>query len=163
MTRFGPVLRSICSGALLAGLIGAGRAATATGNLSVTANIINACLFTAGNMAFGAYTGAQLDASGTVSVTCTNTSTFNIGINAGLHSAGNYDWEMLGPAGALLPYKVYVDGGRTVYWGGTPGYDTVNGTGTGAAQNFTMYGRIGAGQFKGPGAYADTVTFTLYF
>jgi len=39
----------------------------------------------------------------------------------------------------------------------------VAGTGTGAAQNLTVYGRIPASQFPGAGSYSDTVVVTLTY
>ena len=53
-------------------------AATATTTFQVTAT----CLISATNLAFGAYTGTQTDATSTVTVTCTNTTPYNIGLNA---------------------------------------------------------------------------------
>jgi spore coat protein U-like protein len=107
--------------------------------------------------------GAQKDATATVSVTSTNTTPYQVGINAGLHSSANFDWEMIGPSSDLLSYKIYQNAGRTTYWGGTQGIDTMPGTGNGNLQAIPIYGRIAAGQNKIPGAYTDTATFTVYY
>jgi len=63
------------------------KAATATTTFQVTATVNATCLISATNLAFGAYTGTQTDATSTVTVTCTNTTPYNIGLNAA-HSPG---------------------------------------------------------------------------
>ena len=50
---------------------------------SVTAIVAATCLISATNLAFGAYTGALSSATSTVSVTCMNTSPYNIGLKCG--------------------------------------------------------------------------------
>jgi spore coat protein U-like protein len=69
---------------------------------------------------------------------------------------------MIGPGGALPPYKVFSDSARTSYWGGTQGDDTVSGTRNGAAQAVIVHGRIAGAQYVAPGDYTDTITCTLY-
>ena len=59
-------------------------AATATGNLNVSASISALCTVGASTMAFGAYDPTNAtndDATGAVSVTCTNGTTYNIAFN----------------------------------------------------------------------------------
>ena len=43
---------------------------------------------------------------------------------------------------ATVNYTLYSDSGRTTVWGNTIGTDTVAGTGNGAAQTLTVYGRV---------------------
>jgi spore coat protein U-like protein len=70
---------------------------------------------------------------------------------------------MTGPGAFLLNYGLFTDATRTTNWGETVGTDTVSGTGTGATQIVTVYGRIPATQNVGIGGYVDTITATVTF
>jgi spore coat protein U-like protein len=124
------------------------------------------CSFTTTTLAFGIYTGGALSGTGTLVVTCTNTTPYQIGINTGLHGSGSaYNWNMAGPGGVLANYSLYRDSAHTQLWGGTigTGGDSINGNGSGAAQTITFYGAVPAGQAVSPGAYTDTVNVILYY
>ncbi len=71
--------------------------------------------------------------------------------------------KMTGPGSELLAYGLFQDSGHTINWGDTVGTDTKSGTGDGAIQSFTVYGKLPQAQFIGPGAYSDTITVTLTF
>jgi spore coat protein U domain-containing protein, fimbrial subunit CupE1/2/3/6 len=139
-------------------------AATATTTFQVTATVNATCLISATNLAFGAYTGTQTDATSTVTVTCTNTTPYNVGLNAGTFSGATVTTRrMSGTDASGLAYSLFQDSSRTVNWGNTVGTDTLAGTGNGAAQALTVYGRVPASQFVAPGSYADTITATVTF
>jgi spore coat protein U-like protein len=139
-------------------------AATATTTFGVTATVQATCLVSATTLAFGTYTGAVATSTSTVSVTCTNTTPYNIGLSAGLATGATVTTrKMTGPASALLGYALFSDSLRTVNWGQTIGTDTVTGTGNGAAQPITVYGQATAGQFVAPGVYNDTITATVTY
>lgn len=140
--------------------------AAAVGSTTFAVNVtVNAtCQVSTTNMAFGGYSGVQLDATGTVTVTCTKSTGYSVGINTGANgTGGNFGWRLIGPGGAYVPYSVYKDSGRTSLWGGTVGSDTVDATGTGSPVVTTAYGRVAANIGVTPGAYTDTLTFTLYY
>lgn len=142
----------------------AAQAATATTTFQVTANVTATCQIAATNLAFGSYAGVQTDATSTITVTCTNTTPYNVGLDAGTSTGATVTTRaMTGPGGATLGYALYSDGARTVNWGNTVGTDTVAGTGTGSAQTLTVYGRIPAGSLPAPGAYTDTITATVTY
>ncbi|MHB1494793.1 MAG: Csu type fimbrial protein [Acidithiobacillus sp.] len=145
-------------------LSGQAQAATAATTFSVTATMMPNCTISATNLAFGSYTGALVDATSTISVTCTNTTGYNVGLNAGTSSGATVTTrKMTGPAGATLAYALYQDSAHTINWGNTVGTDTVSGTGNGSAQTLTVYGQVPAGQFVTPGAYTDTITATITY
>jgi len=48
-------------------------------------------------------------------------------------------------------------------WGNTIGTNTVASTGTGAAQSFTVYGRIPSQTTPAPATYTDTITVTVTY
>lgn len=164
-----------CMGRILVGLFvtilcQTSWAGTATGTLSVTANVVDTCTVAAtGNLlAFGAYTGALNNTNGSLSLTCTDGDTYTVALNIGTGSGATFTNRVLtnpSPAGTLN-YNIYTTAGRTVVWGdGTGTTATVAGTGTGALQTLTVFGQIPAGQTATvtPGNYTDTVTITVTF
>jgi spore coat protein U-like protein len=139
-------------------------AATATTTFGVSATVAATCLISASPLGFGSYTGVVDPASSTVTVTCTNTTPYNVGLSAGLATGATVTTRsMTGPASALLGYGLFSDAGHTTNWGVTIGTDTVAGTANGAAQPITVFGQIPAAEFVAPGAYADTITATVTF
>ena len=139
-------------------------ATTATATFLVTATVAATCTISATPLAFGSYTGAISQVNTTVTVTCTNTTPYNIGLNAGVAAGATVtNRSMTGPASALLSYQLFRDAGHTLNWGITIGTDTVSVTANGSAQVQTVYGQIPAAQFVAPGAYADTITATVTY
>ena len=113
-------------------------------------------------MAFGTCAGAVVDSTSTLSVTCTNTTPYNIGLSAGLATGATVTTrKMTGPASATLNYALFSNAARTVNWGNTVGTDTVSSTGNGIAQLSSVFGRLAVGQFVRPGAYSDTIIVTV--
>lgn len=139
-------------------------AATATATMGVSATVQATCLVSTTALAFGTYTGATLNSTSQVSVTCTNSTTYNVGLNSGLASGATVTTrKMTGPSSALLAYSLFSDSARSVNWGQTVGTDTVSGTGNGSAQAITVYGALPAAQYVTPGAYTDTITATITY
>jgi len=142
-------------------------AATDTGTFAVTASVDSVCAVSATPVNFGEYTGAQTDTTGTITVTCTNTTPYDVGLNAGGANGATVTTRgMNGPAGAGAPplaYALYQDSGRGVNWGNTVGTDAVHSVGIGSAQSISVYARVAAGQFVQPGAYTDTITATVNY
>jgi spore coat protein U-like protein len=140
------------------------QAATATTTFSVTATVAATCTVTATNLAFGSYTGVPVNATSTVSVTCTNTTPYNVGLDAGTSPGATVTTrKMTGPGGATLGYALYQDSAHSINWGNTVGTNTESGTGNGSPQALTVYGQVPAGQFVSPGAYTDTITATVTY
>jgi len=137
----------------------------ATATFSVTANVTTTCnINSTTNINFGNYAGTVLTSTGTIQVTCSNAVPYNIGLNAGTGAGATVTArKMSGPAADLLSYGLFQDAAFTTNWGDTIGTDTVAGTGTGAAQSYTVYGQLPGGQFVSPGTYDDTITTTLTF
>jgi spore coat protein U-like protein len=122
------------------------------------------CGVTATNLAFGNYTGALVDSTSTISVTCTSTTTYNVGLNAGLATGATVtNRSMTGPGSALLHYSLFSNSGYTTNWGNTVGTNTVAGTGNGVVQSLTVYGQVPAGQHSTPGSYTDTITVSVTY
>jgi len=137
----------------------AGAAATTT-TFAVTANVAANCSISATGMAFGSYTGTLINTtSSTITVQCTNTTPYTVGLNAGLATgATTSNRSMTGPGSALLNYGLFSDAAR-----GSNFVTTTSTNGNGAAQQITVYGSVPAGQFVTPGAYTDTITATVTY
>lgn len=144
-------------------------AATTTANLPISATVISACsIGTVVGVAFGNYdptSATPNNATGTIPVTCTNGTTYNIGLGAGTFAGATVTTRrMTGvPPGTPLNYSLFRDSGRTLNWGTTIGTDTVALTGTGVAQSTTVFGQIPALQAVTAGTYSDTVLITVTF
>lgn len=156
--------------ALLVLSAGTTHAATATGNLSVTATVSGTCTLTTSPVAFGTYDpadGADDTATGTVTVTCTSGTGYKVSLDAGANEGTSGDVttrRMIAAATQYLPYQLYQDSGHTSVWGDTVGTNELTGqTGDGTAQAHSVYGVITAGQYVPPGSYTDTVLVTVTY
>jgi len=139
-------------------------AATATTTFQVIANVQVTCTIRATELNFGDYIGLSLSAQSQITVNCTNTAQWNVGLNAGTApSATVTTRQMTGPPPFFLSYSLSSDPAHTINWGNTVGTDTESGTGTGGAQTITVYGRVPASQPAGPGGYRDTIIGTITF
>jgi spore coat protein U-like protein len=137
-----------------------------TANLNVSLSITATCTVTGGALAFGT-TGlltALLPSTGTLTVTCTNTTPYTVGLNQGLTGASVTTRQLHSPTtSANVNYSLYSDSGRTLNWGNTVG-TWVSGTGAGSAQTLTVYGLIPLQVTPAPATdYADTVTITVTY
>jgi spore coat protein U-like protein len=157
--------------ALAAGLAlvsGAAYGTTTTTTFTVQITIVATCIInSASTLNFGGSQGvltANVDQTSTIQVQCTNTTPYNIGLNAGTGSGATVAVrKMTSGAAATINYSLYTDAGRTTVWGNTIGTDTVASTGNGAAQSFTVYGRVPPQTTPAPAAYSDTITVTVTY
>lgn len=150
----------------LAGSADSVLAATATTTFQVDATVIGSCNVSATNLAFGNYdtlSATPTDATSTVTVQCSLSTAFDIGLDAGTGTGATVATRKLTKGADTLNYSLYQESARTTVWGNTVSTDTVAGTGTGLDIVHTVYGRIAAGQVVNTGAYSDTVTVTVTF
>jgi len=135
-----------------------------TARLRVTANVLDACSLSATSLAFGAYFSSQIYSTSEISVSCTDRTDYNVGLNAGTAPGATVTTRsMTGPGGALLHYRLYRNAARTLIWGDKVGGNTVFGTGNGRTQALTVYGDLPASQSAVGGSYSDTITVTITF
>jgi len=146
-----------------AGIASAASAGSATANLGISANVVATCTISTSAVAFGTYSGAQVDATGTVTANCITGTAWTIGLGAGTGTGATTSNRKMSSGANTLGYALFSDSTRTTNWGNAIGADTVAGTGTGASQNQTVYGRIAAGTTPAPGNYTDTVVATINF
>ncbi|SHN41828.1 Spore coat protein U (SCPU) domain-containing protein [Duganella sacchari] len=157
--------------AMLAPMVG-GAAVYSNGNktttFDVTLKIIADCTIAANTLDFGQSQGVlatAVNVNSTLNVTCTNTTPYNIGLNAGTGTGSSVAARQMSGTGAntstvAFNLNLTAGGGN---WGNTQGTDTLSGTGTGALQNLTVYGVIPAQSTPQPDTYKSTITATVYF
>ncbi|MER9630924.1 spore coat protein U domain-containing protein [Mesorhizobium sp. M0296] len=136
-------------------------AATFTVNATVAAN----CLVSTGNIDFGS-TGvlaANVDATGQVSITCTPATSYTLSLNGGTTGSPPAARKMSKGA-ETVTYGLYKDIARTQPWGdASMAGSMVTGTGTGAPQALTVYGRVPPQAMPSAGVYTDTVVVTVTY
>jgi len=143
-------------------------AQTPSAQFTVQITIDGACqVNSATNMDFGTHgvLSTNTDATSIVTVQCTNTTPFNIALSAGSGGSGATVTNrlMTGTGGATVSYSLYRTAARDTVWGTTVGTNTLAGIGTGAPQQFTVYGRVPPQNTPAPGVYTDTVTATITY
>lgn len=144
-------------------------AATTTTTFNVTATVVASCSTSASALGFGnvdplSLASTAVDGTTSVSVTCSNSTAYNVGLDAGAATGATVTTRQMTSGANTMNYALFSNAGRTTNWGNTVATDTVAGTGTGAAQSLTVYGRIASGQGTVPtGAYSDTITVTVTY
>lgn len=137
----------------------------ATVSFAVNASVAANCLVNIENIDFGTrgVLSANVDATGSVTATCTPGTTYTISLGGGTANAAPTARKMAKGA-ETITYGLYKDVNHTQPWGdaATPG-STVAGTGNGAAQVLTVYGRVPPQTTPTPGTYTDTVVVTLTY
>lgn len=143
---------------------GAASAGTATGNLPVQVTIVSDCkVQSAAALDFGSQgvLDSALNGATTLGIQCTNTTPYNVRLDAGAGAGATIASRLMTLAAATVSYNLYRDAARTLVWGVTDGTNTVAGTGNGAVQTLNVYGQIPAQTTPAPGLYTDTVLVTV--
>jgi spore coat protein U-like protein len=161
-TKFLPAVAA----ALAFTVSGAFAATTTTSTFQVRATITATCvILTSPDIDFGSLgvLSANAQQSSNIQVQCTNTTPYNIGLNAGTGSGASVTTRKLSNGGAVINYSLYTDSAHTIVWGNTIGTDTVSATGSGASQSYPVYGLIPPQTTPAPGSYTDTITVTVTY
>ncbi len=135
-------------------------AATATTSFTVTTTVPATCSVTATNLSFPDYLGAAVDGESAITVKCTNTTAYTVGLDDGANPSGTQ--RRMTSGGNTLNYELYSNSGRTTRWGNASG-SWVAGTGNGTNQTLPVYGQIPAGQNLYIGSYLDTINVTVTY
>ncbi|MRX06617.1 fimbrial major subunit CsuA/B family protein [Pseudoduganella sp. FT25W] len=139
-----------------------------TANFDVTLKIIADCIISANALDFGQSQGVlatNVTVNSTLSVTCTNTTPYNVGLNAGTGVGSTTAARVMSGTGAntsTVAYNLLQSSGGS-NWGNTQGTDTKSGVGSGVAQTLTVYGVVPAQMTPQPDTYKSTITATVYF
>lgn len=139
-----------------------------TANFDVTLTIVANCVISANPLSFGTNQGvltSAVNATSTLAVTCSNTTPYNVGLNAGTGTGSSGTTRYMNGTGAntaTVQFNLFQTAGATL-WGNTQGTNTLGGTGNGTAQTLTVYGQIPVQTTPMPDAYKSTITATVYF
>nr|WP_074296549.1 spore coat U domain-containing protein [Paraburkholderia phenazinium] len=143
---------------------------TATATLTVSLTLQANCSIAASPLNFGTngVLATAINQQTNVAVTCTNTTPYNVGLDAGTVTGSSVTSRLMagtatGNTATTVGFQLYQDSGHTTVWGNTQGTNTVAGTGTGAAQSIAVYGQVPAQSTPKPDTYQTTVTATVYF
>lgn len=139
---------------------------TSTTTFQVTATVLSSCVLVATPLAFGNYDpngSVDLDATSSITATCTVGTDYDIGLDAGTASGATVTTRQMTNGTDALNYALYRDAARTQNWGQTIDTDTVSGTGQLLPTVHTVYGRIPQGQNVPALLYTDTITATITF
>jgi spore coat protein U-like protein len=159
-------LKSALIGACLLQFVCASQATTTTSTFTVQATIISSCTInSASTLNFGSIgvLTAAVNQTSTVQVQCTNTTPYNIGLDAGTGTGATVAVRKMTNGANIVNYSLYSDSGHTVIWGNTVGTNTVAATGNGAAQSYTIYGQVPTQTTPAPATYTDTITVTVTY
>lgn len=138
-----------------------------TFRLDANATVPGSCNVNVNDLSFGVRTTlvSAVDASTTMSVTCTVGTAYDIRLDGGVINSdvNNRFMGLDGLPPGVIRYQLYRDAGRSQVWGDT-GTTDVNATGTGVPQPFTVYGRVPAQPTPlEAGDYEDSVTATVTY
>jgi len=143
---------------------------TATQNITVSLTLQANCSIATNPLAFVSpgVLSAAINQQTTVAVTCTNTTPYNVGLDAGGVAGSTVSSRLMagtttGNTSTTVAFQLYQDAGHTTIWGNTQGTDTVAGTGTGSAQSINVYGQVPVQATPKPDTYQSTVVATVYF
>lgn len=128
---------------------------------NVSGTVSALCNLTVSPLSFGTkgLLSANSDASTSMSAQCTNTTPYSISLDNGQTGTAPAARKMTSGANAVT-YGLYSDSSRSNVWS-IP--SPVGGTGTGASQTLTVYGRAPAQSTPPVGTYTDAVVVTLTY
>ncbi|KPC52910.1 Csu type fimbrial protein [Amantichitinum ursilacus] len=156
--------------AVALGLIGAQNAmalTTQTSQFQVNLTLQAACTITSSALNFGTQgvLTSAINQSTQLSVTCTNSAPYSIGLDAGNVTGSAVSSRLLqaGAGGPTVAFQLYQDSSRSQIWGNTVGVDALTGVGNGSAQTLSVYGQIAPQSTPAAGTYSTTITATISF
>lgn len=121
-----------------------------------------ACSLSTSGIAFGGYDpflDQNVDSAATINVTCDETTAYSIALSTG---SGTYETRVMTSGLHHLLYNLYLNASLTTVWGDGTGQSATL-SDTQPVANYTVYGRIPAGQNAHVGVYSDTIVITLTF
>jgi spore coat protein U-like protein len=149
-------------------------ASTRQYSFTVTGSVITNCNVSAAALNFGSSPStiaANIDSTTTITVQCTNTTPYSIGLGSGINASGSQRRVQVGATGNYLNYGLYTDAAYSNAWAATTSTTSCTagvstcylGTGTGSNQNITVYGRVPSQTAPVVGTFTDTVVVTVTF
>jgi spore coat protein U-like protein len=146
----------------------AGHAVQQQANMNVSVSVTQACSIqnvtdSTWSAIDGNFTASANSSSGSVTVLCTESTPYSIGLNNGSNYNGT-NRTMIDGNNHSIAYDLYQDNAYSVIWGDIGSGNQLNGAGSGVNQSATVYAQIPSGQSPVPsGSYSDVVVVTLNF
>ncbi|MCI2809593.1 Csu type fimbrial protein [Eoetvoesiella caeni] len=168
----------LSTAAMAAGLIvssGVMAQSTATGNLNAKIVITSNCAIvgTGTDLDFASHVSTETSAAsasnGGFSVSCTPGTTYKIGLQSSAGSSTTDGKGLLKSADSAVTqtigYQLYQDASFATVWGNSPttSPNIQAGTGTGAAQLYTVYGKTTSTLNVPASTYSDIVNISVYY
>ncbi|VWX37430.1 Spore Coat Protein U domain protein [Limnobacter sp. 130] len=165
--KFRSTFAQLLAVASLGLITGSAMAATATGNLNVSAVVADYCELgtTSVSLNLGSYVPtAQSSMSAAIQVRCTVGTAANVGLGYGSNASGtNRRLKHATDSTVFLSYELYKPDGTTI-WQAPGEAGVVTFTGNGSSQGFNVTGKIPSNQWSiKTGNYSDTVLITVTF
>lgn len=137
--------------------------ATVNPAFAASATVEKNCVVSAGNIDFGAHgvLTSAVAATGLVTVKCTPSTDYAVALSNGNNGTAPGARKMK-KGSETVTYGLYRDAAHTNLWGDTAGLLS-SASGSGANQNFTVYGLVPAQTTPTPGGYTDTVVVTVTY
>lgn len=138
---------------------------TSTTIVAGSAKINSTCTVSVLPIDFGTIkSNSQNQQSTILTSTCTKGTTFSIALSSGNSSDFSNRYMNLSDNSDQLKYNIYFDAFyNNIIGDGNNNTVTINDTGTGSDQNYTLFGKIPTGQYVSPGNYSDLITATLSY
>lgn len=157
---------STASGFALALMAGsAAHSATDTANMTVQLTVSASCAIQAANtLTFTTATApltANIDNNSTIDIICSNGQTYEIGLDGG--TAADVANRTMVNGGEDVAYSLSTVAPGGANWDDIGGANTISGTGTGATQTHTVFGRVPPQTTPTAGLYTDTVLVTIEY
>ena len=129
---------------------------------SVTASFTKGCMVATQALNFGTTPdlSVNVDATGQVSVTCTQSTEYDVGLSVGAFTPTTR--RMTNDKNEFVVYGLYRDAARTLGWGEAMG-TMMSGVGTGLTESHVVYGRVMPQTAPPPGTYNDRVVVTITY
>ena len=140
------------------------RVGTQYATFAVQASVGSDCIVSATDLIFPTSTGlisAAIPGMSSLSVTCTSTTAYTVGLGNGATGTGPTTRKMTNGASSIT-YGLYRDSAFAQPWSAVAG-GMASGTGSGTTQTYTVYGRVAPSQSPPPGAYGDSVGITVTY
>jgi spore coat protein U-like protein len=144
--------------------------ATAVASFQVSAAVVPACTIVASDLAFGAYdpfvanATTGLDATATLTLTCTSGMAGAVAVDGGLYGGSAAGGRHMASGAQRLAYEVFKDASHVRLWGAGPdGAVAIVGGGASHPDRVMLFGRIPPGQIVLSGRYTDSITATVQF
>ena len=138
---------------------------TASTSFMATATVLSNCALSASNLNFGAVgvLVSSVNGQSSLSVQCNTSLAYAISLDGGNAGASDPTQRKMSFGGRDITYGLFQDSSRSQPWGSSSGVNTVSGTGTGASQSITVYGRVPAQPTPPPATYSDTIVVTVTY